>query len=87
MKNAEVAVKKPPTLRESTRESFLDGKAKHVVLDEPLTVYRAHGGKAAKEGRFTSSDIFQSRVDVRKDLALLPEWDNRWDNRGQTTIN
>ncbi len=41
-----------------------------------MTVYRAHGGKAAKEGRFTSSDIFQSRVDVRKDLALLPEWGN-----------
>jgi len=35
-KSSGVTVKKTPTLREPTKESFLDGKGKHVVMGAPL---------------------------------------------------
>lgn len=54
------------------------------MLDEPLTVTRFHGGNAGKVGRYASADIFDSRVAVREDLALLQEWGNRITK--QTTV-
>jgi hypothetical protein len=64
------------SLRDSTRATFLNGDATHMVLDEPLTVFRSHGGNASKVGRFTTLDVFDSRVDTRNGLALLQEWGN-----------
>ncbi|WMJ75625.1 RHS repeat-associated core domain-containing protein [Cytophagaceae bacterium ABcell3] len=79
-------------LRKSVQKTFLDEKVERVLLEAPIVVYRVHGGKAGKIGRFLSSEKFTSRLSARERLALKQEWGNsiskitRVEIPAQTTI-
>ena len=68
------------------RESFLDGRAERIVLDRPLVLHRAHGGKAGKVGRFMSGDKLTSRRTARNRLALKQEWGNRVSKKTKVVV-
>jgi hypothetical protein len=71
-------------LRASIRRTFQDGQATRVLLEQPLTVTRFHGGRSGKIGRFATADNFNSRVDAREQLAVLQEWGNAFTKK--TTV-
>jgi RHS repeat-associated protein len=73
-KAASEATANSPILRPSVAETFAGGKATRVVLDQPLTVMRLHGGNSGKIGRFLSLDTFTSRLVARQRIALKQEW-------------
>ncbi|WP_253286630.1 hypothetical protein [Virgibacillus sp. MSJ-26] len=69
-----VTVTNKTDLPDQFKNSFTDGEYRTVVTNEPVTVYRAFGGDAASQGAFATTSPAKSRIDVKIDLALKPEW-------------
>ncbi|GAB1263393.1 hypothetical protein [Aurantivibrio infirmus] len=70
----EVSDRNFPDLDPVTRRTFLDGKATHIILDEPLEVQRFHGGGSSTKGRFATTDVLKTRPEAREKLALPYVW-------------
>ncbi|MGF1727686.1 RHS repeat-associated core domain-containing protein [Photobacterium nomapromontoriensis] len=58
------------------QESFLDSTFRSVITNEDITVYRVFGSSANIQGAFVSTTPALSKIQVKIDSALLPEWKN-----------
>jgi ribosomal protein S30 len=73
--NSKNLPKVKPRLSRGIADTFEGGVADRIVLEKPLVLYRVHGNKAGKVGRFLTDKIPQSRRHARQGLALKQEWE------------
>jgi RHS repeat-associated protein len=72
------------SLDPSISRNFVE--AERIVLTEPTTFTRFHGGTSQKVRRWMTSEELTSRVDVRRRLALPQEWGNRISKITEVTL-
>jgi len=57
-------------------DTFKDGNYRTVVTNEEIIVYRSFGYNGEAGGAFATSSPAISRVQIKTDCAILPEWKN-----------
>ena len=63
-------------LSPADKASFQDGNYRTVEAMSDMVLYRVYGDKAAKCGRFLTTEKPTDRMEIKLKAALLPQWEN-----------